>query len=104
MINIKVSSKDNVIDKVEITGHAGYAQYGNDIVCSGVSTLVTTTINAILTFDKKYISYEQKKDKMSIYINVHNEIVDNLLKNMLNMLAEIEEDYPKNVKIGKENL
>ena len=30
-----------------ISGHAGYAKYGNDIVCSAVSVLVITTINSI---------------------------------------------------------
>ena len=104
MIKIKVSNKDNVINKVEIIGHADYDDYGKDIVCSGVSTVVTTTINAILIFDKKYISYERKKDGLIIRVNIHNEIVDNLILNMLNMLTEIESNYPNNVKIGKENL
>jgi uncharacterized protein YsxB (DUF464 family) len=28
-------------------GHAGYAEYGNDIICAAVSILVMTTINSI---------------------------------------------------------
>ena len=90
-------------DKIEILGHAMYDDFGKDIVCAGVSSIVTTTINGILTFDKDLIKYESLKDKFIITINTHNEIVDNLINNMINMLNQIEEDYPKNLKIRKEN-
>ena len=104
MIRIKISNKNNLIDLVDIVGHAGYDDFGKDIVCSGVSSVVTTTINGILMFDKNYISYSHNNDKFKIVINEHNEIVDNLINNMLNMLKEIENDYPNNIKIKEENL
>ena len=90
-------------DKIELIGHALFDDYGKDIVCAGVSSIVTTTINAILTFDENYINYQNTKDKFIIEINNHNEIVDNLINNMLDMLKNIEEDYPQNIKIRKEN-
>ena len=104
MIKVNVSNKNMAIDSVVILGHADYDVYGKDIVCSAVSSIVTTTVNAILTFDKNYISYNEEKDKFIISIKIHNEIVDNLINNMLNMLKEIEVDYPKNIKIKEENL
>lgn len=104
MIKINVSNKDGQIHKINMIGHADYDNYGKDIVCAGASSIVTTTVNAILTFDKKFISYEEKKDNFEIVINTHNEIVDNLITNMLNMLQELENDYPTNIKIRKENL
>lgn len=90
-------------DKIELIGHALFDDYGKDIVCAGVSSVVTTTINAILTFDENYVSYQNLKDKFEINIISHNEIVDNLINNMLDMLKNIEEDYPNNIKIRKEN-
>ena len=104
MIRVKISNKNNLVNQVQILGHADYDEYGIDIVCSAVSSIVTTTINGILMFDKNYISYSENKDKFEIIINVHNEIVDNLINNMLNMLKEIEVDYPKNIKLKEENL
>ena len=104
MIKINISNKDGLIHKINMIGHADYDTYGKDIVCAGASSIVTTTVNAILTFDKKFISYEEKKDNFEIVINTHNEIVDNLITNMLNMLQELENDYPKNIKLRKENL
>ena len=100
MIKVNIIGKN---DKVEIYGHALYDDYGKDIVCAGVSSVVTTSINAILTFDKNYLEYNYSNDLFSIIIKEHNEIVDKLINNMINMLKEIEEKYPKNIKIRKEN-
>ena len=104
MITVNISNKNNKIHKINVLGHADYADYGKDIVCAGASTIVTTTVNAIAKFDKKYISYEQKKDNFEIVILEHNEIVDNLISNMIDMLEDLENDYPKNIKLRKENL
>ena len=98
---IKVNIYNN--NKIEVVGHAMFDDFGKDIVCAGVSSVVTTTINAILTFDKNYIYYILDNDKLTIEVNTHNEIVDNLIKNMINILEDIEEDYPNNIKIRKEN-
>ncbi len=100
MIKVNIIGKN---DKIEILGHAMYDDFGKDIVCAGVSSIVTTSVNAILTFDNSYIEYLMKDDSFTIIVNTHNEIVDNLINNMINMLKEIEVNYPKNIKIRKEN-
>ena len=100
MIKVNIIGKN---DKIEILGHAMYDDFGKDIVCAGVSSVVITTINGILTFNKDYLKYEVGKDKFEIEILTHNEIVDNLINNMINMLKELEIDYPKNINIRKEN-
>ena len=99
---IKVNIHGNN-DQIVIEGHAMYDDFGKDIVCAGVSSIVTTSINAILSFNKNYLSYKENKDNFTININEHNEIVDKLIINMIDMLKEIEENYPKNIKIRKEN-
>ena len=50
MINAIIYRKDGKICGVELTGHAGYAKSGRDIVCSAVSVLTLNTINAIEQF------------------------------------------------------
>ena len=47
---IKVEIENN---KIEIKGHANYDDYGKDIVCASVSSIVITTINAII--DRKSV-------------------------------------------------
>lgn len=105
MIKVKIFKKGTDIEKIKITGHAKYADYGKDIVCSGVSSIVITTITAIMSFDEKYISYTSIKDDFTeIRIEQQNEIVKTLISNMIRLLNEIKEDYPKNIEIKEENL
>ena len=47
---IKISfftNDDNEITGFDFSGHAGFAESGNDIVCAAVSALVFTTVNSI---------------------------------------------------------
>lgn len=103
MIKVNVLVKD-VIKEINMVGHAGYDEYGKDIVCSAASSIVITSVNAILSFNKNYISYQEGKDKFTIKIEEYNDIVDKLITNMLNLLKELEKDYPKYIKIKEEIL
>lgn len=48
MIKIVVISDNNKnIRKLTVSGHAGYAKKGEDIVCAGVSALTYTLLNAM---------------------------------------------------------
>ena len=94
-----VYKKNKFIDEVKISGHAMYSDYGEDIVCSAVSSIVITTINNILTIDKNAIKYVEN-DNGILITNLDSKIASDLLQNMLNMLSELEEQYPKNIKIG----
>ena len=52
MIKIQVN-KNNDVDTIIVSGHSGYDVEGHDIVCAGVSSIVTTTVNAIVRYDEK---------------------------------------------------
>lgn len=94
MIKVKVEK-----DKITITGHANYLDYGSDIVCAAVSATVMTSIEGISIIDNEVIDIKQEKDKLDIIINKHVDSTDKLIENMLNCLNEIANQYPKNVKI-----
>ena len=47
MINVIVIKQNQTIKTIEATGHSGYAEEGNDIVCSAVSTLMETLANGL---------------------------------------------------------
>ena len=96
---IKVYVKKN---NIVITGHAEFNDYGKDIVCASASSIVITSINACLNIDAKSIVYKNELDKLTIDIKSDNNVILKILDNMLNMLSELANDYPKNVKIIKE--
>jgi len=103
MIKVNVLVDKN-IKEINIIGHANYSEYGKDIVCSATSSIVITTVNGIISFDENYITYEELPNKFIIKINEHNNITDKLITNMLNLLQELEKDYPKYIKIKEEIL
>lgn len=98
MIKISVEKTNNFYKKISLTGHAHYAESGRDIVCSAVSSIVITTVNAALSLDEKCLNYDESKG-MKIEIIKENENINKLMDNMLNLLKELENDYPKNIKI-----
>ena len=98
MIKVNIENKNNHIYKISILGHADYEEYGKDIVCSSVSSIVTTTINGIYEIDKEYF---EVVDNNGIFITILKEdkVCDKLIKNMLSLLQELEESYPENIKV-----
>lgn len=52
----------------QVSGHAGYARRGKDIVCAAVSALITGTVNAIetLTDDEIIVVTDEKKPLLAL--------------------------------------
>ena len=94
---IKVNYNDKII---KISGHAKFNDYGKDIVCASVSSIIYTTVNGILNINKNTIKYTDNED-------ITIEVIDNdnttriLINNMLELLKELAVQYPKNIKISK---
>lgn len=100
MINVTIK-KDKSVNEIKISGHAKYAEYGKDIVCSGVSSALITTVNACLKFDENSIEFNQEND---FYLkNIKKDDVTNLLlENLVDILKSIQEKYKKNIKVKEE--
>ena len=52
---IKVETMPN---RIEVTGHAGYASIGQDIICAAISTLVQNLIFSIEGLTEDEIEYD----------------------------------------------
>lgn len=100
MIRVSIESKNKKhIDLIKIHGHAMYDDFGKDIVCSSVSSIIITTVNGIYEINKDYLNIEEVKDGMNITILKEDNICDKLIKNMLTLLSELEDTYPENIKV-----
>lgn len=98
MIIANFTKTNNHFTGLEIKGHAEYAKYGQDIVCSAVTTAFSTSINLI---DRLGFSYQLQQDDG--YINLSfaatDSMIDIIMQNLFDVLKGIEEDYSKNVKV-----
>lgn len=92
--------KKNIIEKVIFKGHAMFDVYGKDIVCASASSILITTVNAIIEFDKDSIEYNNKENFILKNIK-KDDITNKLLKNMYELLKELESKYKDNIKINE---
>lgn len=86
-------------DHIRISGHAGYAGLGKDIVCAGVSVLVQTLVKSIndLTDDRP----EQEIVPGTFYMNIKNlsEQGKFLVDSFFIGICGIAEAYPDSVRV-----
>ena len=99
MIKISIKKTDK-IDFIEVKGHANYDEYGKDIVCASVSSILITSVNAMLRIDSNSISYNDN-DGVSIDILKHTEVIDKLLVNLEELLIDLQKQYPKYIEIRR---
>ena len=97
---IKVHINKN---KIVITGHANFDEYGKDIVCASASSIVITSINACLRIDDSSLTYKEEQDKLTIDVTTNNQNILLIIENMTQMLEELALTYKKNIKIIKED-
>lgn len=101
MINITISNPHGRFKKLEIKGHAGYAEYGKDIVCAGVSSIVGG-INALERQESFKIKCEDGDVEIEKVGNIskHDSIV---LSTMIMQLKTVAESYGNYIQIKKGN-
>jgi len=102
MTNINVVKTGNVINSIEIKGHTGYQVSGKDIVCAAISSSAITSINAILSLEENTIEVTEKDGYLFINTLKNSDITNKLLQNLVDMLKDIESEYPKYLKINIE--
>ena len=102
MIKVRISKKNNIIDRIECIGHADYADYGKDIVCASFSTMIITTINSIINIDEDAISYTDSNDLKIVNIKKDN-ITNSLLNTLVELMYELRDSYDKNIDIKEES-
>ena len=78
-------------------GHAGFAEYGSDIVCAAVSMLVLNTINSIEEFTDVVPVYHEEESKgvMNFRIDRVEEKSQLLLKSLFFGLESVRKEYGK---------
>lgn len=94
MIKVLRSKKN-----ISITGHAMYDDFGKDIVCSAVSSIVITSLNGILSINPSALIYNNSKDGLEIEIKGFDDITLKLIDNMMELLIKLSNDYPKNIQV-----
>ena len=105
MINVVVIKEKQTIKTMEATGHSGYAEEGQDIVCSAVSTLMETLVSGLTEIVKAQV--EVKVDEsiplLSVKVNETDKekckLVQVLMSSTLLGLKGVANGFSKFIKI-----
>lgn len=102
MIDIRIEKRGDSYRRLTLDGHAGFADYGSDIVCAAVSMLVINTINSIERFTDDGMQLDSNEEKGYIDCSFPQGLSHdgNLLMDSAGFgLSAIADQYPDNVSI-----
>lgn len=99
MIKVTINYVQEIVHDLEVKGHAKSAEYGKDLVCAGVSSIITGALNALdakdfnIMIQEGLVRVNAKKE-----VSQHDAIV---LETLIVQLRTMEESYPQFIKIIK---
>lgn len=105
MIQVNVKETSHRILSFEMSGHADFAEHGQDLVCAGASAVSFGAVNAILELTKIEPVIEQKNSgflKVTFPTDLDDKTdgqVQLLVRAMIVSLKTIEQDYEEYIKI-----
>ncbi len=96
MTKIVFYKNNGILTGMEADGHAMYASYGKDIVCSAISVLITNTVNALEVINGETVDVSQKDGYLSFrIIDEKNPSSEVLMKALVLGLECIQKEYGK---------
>ena len=105
MINVIVIKEKQTIKIIEATGHSGYAEEGQDIVCSAVSVLMETLANGLTEIVKAEAKVVVDEAIPHLMVELTEQDVEKrknaqmLMKTIMLGLKGVEGEYGKYIKI-----
>jgi uncharacterized protein YsxB (DUF464 family) len=96
MIKVDLIKKNDQYISLSTSGHAGYDEYGKDIVCAAASILIINTINSIERFTDDKFSVKQDQESGIIdlkFKSASSEKSKLLIDSMVFGLKEIQRKY-----------
>ena len=100
MINVIYSMNDDHYIYLSIKGHAESDDYGKDLICASVSSIMFGLMNAI-DETKQDVQIKELTNHIEIINNSNKELIDNYFELVLIQLKTIEESYGEFIKVER---
>ena len=104
MTRCEFFTEDDRITGFSVSGHSGYAEAGQDIVCAAISALVTmaeATINDVCGAKAK-VRVKEEDARITLTLPAscdEEESVQAVLAGMLITLCSLRDDYPDYIEV-----
>ena len=100
MIKVNYEAEDEHYSHLEVSGHADSGDYGKDLICASVSSIMFGLMNALDCLDLD-IGIEQLENRIVIDNHTDSQIADNYLELVLIQLKTIENSYGNFIKVER---
>ena len=86
-------------DRIIVSGHAGYAEAGKDIVCAGVTALTQSLVSSLIELTANDIEYEISPGRADIHYRNLSEAGKLLVDSFFIGICRIADEFPDYVRI-----
>lgn len=83
----------------EVSGHAGFADAGSDIVCAAVTSCAQFAANTITDVIHAQATVRAANNRMSFALTEENKSAAQLVEGLYHHLSALSEEYPENVRV-----
>ncbi len=101
MVTVTLFQRNGEFTKFLSMGHANFASHGEDIVCAGISALTQTCANALESVAHVAPKVKVGEGILSVKLpdDCHNHDAQVLFKALHQGLKDIQQSYPKHIRI-----
>ena len=106
MTTIIIKRQQNSIIQVECSGHSGYAEEGEDIVCAGISSITQTALLGLQVIAGVKVDVKKDDNKGYLKFTIVGDLdeakrhdADMILDTMYTGIKDLEDGFSKYIKV-----
>ena len=99
MIKVKYGFDESIYTSLDVKGHADSDEYGKDLICASVSSIMFGLMNAL--DDIKDVTIKELNNHIEIINESKSRKVNNYLELALIQLKTIEESYGEFIRVER---
>ena len=100
MIKVVYEVKDDMYTSLVVSGHANAGEYGKDLICASVSSIIFGFMNALDTLNED-VDIKQLTNKITITNHSNSEMIQDYFELVMVQLKTIEEFYKDFIKVER---
>ena len=99
MVHVNIGISGDLIQSVTVKGHACSGEYGQDLVCAGVSSIMTGALNALDILFPDQCRLVMSGNRMEAAAASGNKQLQAVLRAIEIQLETMAEQFPDNINV-----
>ena len=100
MIKAVFQANDDLYESLDVSGHAQYGEYGRDLICASVSSIMFGFMNALDALEEN-VQISQSENRITIVDQSGSEIVQHYFELVITQLKTIEASYGDFIRVER---